>query len=54
MGARRAIASRVGTTVVGGREMQAAADDRGQPQATMQAKDDCNKKNLVKSIIRIT
>ena len=31
MGARRAIARRVGATVViSGREMQAAADDRGQ------------------------
>jgi len=37
VGARRAINSRVGATVVGGREMQATADDRGQQRATMQA-----------------
>ncbi len=30
VGARRAIASKVGVAVVGGREMQAAADDRRQ------------------------
>ena len=30
MGARRAVASRVGATVVDGRKMRAAADDRGQ------------------------
>jgi hypothetical protein len=29
MGARRAVASRVGATVVDGRKMRAAADDRG-------------------------
>ena len=45
VGARRAIASKVGTTVVGGREMQAAADDRGQPRATMQAREHCKKQN---------
>ena len=44
VGARRAIASTVGAPVVGGREMQAAADDRGQPRTTMQARDDCKKK----------
>ena len=45
----------VEATVVDGREMRAAADDRGQPWATMQARDDnSKKKNPVKVIIRIT
>ena len=47
VGARRAIASRVGATVVGKRELRAAADVRGQPRPTMQARDDC--KNKTKS-----
>ncbi len=46
VGARRAIASRVGATVVGGREMRAAADDRGQLRAAMQARDDCRKMKI--------
>ena len=53
VGARRAFASRVGAAVVDGREMRAAADDRGPPRATMQARDDCDKKvKLVKAMIR--
>jgi hypothetical protein len=51
VGARRAIASRVGAAVVGGREMQAAADNRGQ-QCKLETI--VTKKNLVQSIIRIT
>jgi len=39
VGARWAIASRVGATVVGGREMRVAADDRGQSRAAMQARE---------------
>ena len=35
MGARRAVASRVGVTVVDGRKMRAATDDRG-PQGKLQ------------------
>ena len=49
--ARRAIASTVGATVVGGREMQAAADDRGQARDAKKKK---KKKKSRKSIIRIT
>ena len=45
VGARRATASMVGASVVGGREMRASADDRGQPRATIQARDNCNKKS---------
>jgi len=37
---RRAVASKVGALVVDGREMRAAADDRGQPRATVQARGD--------------
>ncbi len=44
VGSRRSIASKVGVAVVGGREMRAAADDRDQPRVTLQARDDCNKK----------
>jgi hypothetical protein len=33
MGARRAVASKVGAAVVDGFEMGAAPDDRGQPRA---------------------
>jgi hypothetical protein len=35
VGARRAIASRVGAAVVGRRDLRAAADDRGRPHATI-------------------
>ena len=41
VGARRAVTSRVGATVAGGREMRAAADDQrltGQPRATVKKK----------------
>ena len=42
MGAVRAVASMVGAAAVDyGREMRATADDRGQPLATVQARDDC-------------
>ncbi len=60
MGARRAIASRKGAVVVGGARAATAqrdpSSDRGQPWATRQARDDCNKikKKNVKTIIRIT
>ena len=57
VGARRAIASRVGAAVVGGARdaSKRPSSDRGQPRAT-QARDDCNKskKNIAKTIIRIT
>ena len=43
MGARRAFANKVGATVVDGRKMRAAVDDRNQPRATLQARYDCNK-----------
>ncbi len=55
--ARRAVASKelIGPTMVDGHGMRAAADDRGQTQAIVQARDDCNKiKYLVKEIILIT
>ena len=46
--ARRAIACKVGAAMVDGRGIRAAADDRGQPRAINQARDDCNpKQNLV-------
>ncbi len=46
VGARRAVASEVGAAMVDGRGMRATADDRGQPRAIVQAKDDCNKKEI--------
>ena len=51
IGARRAVATRVGAAVVDGRKMRAAADDRGQkckPQKIVK------KKKILKAIIRIT
>jgi hypothetical protein len=60
VGAGRAVASRVGAAVVDGREMRGAADHRRQPVTTikhrkLESRDDCSKKkNLVKTIIRIT
>ena len=44
VGARRAVASKVGAAVVDRRGMRAAADDRGQQQAIVQARENCNKK----------
>jgi len=38
MGARRAVASMVGATVVGGLEMRAKPDDRGQRRAKWKTK----------------
>ena len=52
MGARRAVVSRVGTAVVDGRKMRAAADDRGQ-QCKLE-KIVTKTKNILKAIIRIT
>ncbi len=54
VGARNAVVSKVGVALVDGRAMRVAVDDRGQPHAIMQAKDDCNKKKLEKTIILIT
>ncbi len=45
MGARRAVAIMVGATVVDGRKMRAAADDRGQ-QGKLEKIVTKNKKNL--------
>ena len=44
VGARRAVASKVGAAVVDRRGMRATADDRGQQQAIVQARENCNKK----------
>ena len=52
MGARRAVASRVGAAVVDGRKMRAAADDRG--QKCKLEKIVTKTKNILKAIIRIT
>ncbi len=52
MGARRAVASRVGATVVDGRKMRAAASDRGQQRKL--EKIVTKTKNILKAIIRIT
>jgi hypothetical protein len=43
VGARRAVATKVGATVVDG--MRAADDDRGQPQAIVQAREDRKRNN---------
>ncbi len=52
--ARRAVASKVGSAVVDGRGMRAVANHRGQPQAIVQAREDCNKYFFfVKAIIHI-
>jgi hypothetical protein len=52
MGARRAVASRVGATVVDGRKMRAAAGDRGHQRKL--EKIVTKTKNILKAIIRIT
>ncbi len=53
-GARMAVASKVGSAVVEGRGMRVAANHRGQPQAIVQARQDCNKCFVfVKAIIHI-
>ncbi len=44
VGARRAVASKVGAAVVDMRGMRAAADDRSQQQAIVQARENCKKK----------
>ena len=54
VGARRTVASKVEAAVVDGRGIRRAVDDRGQPQAIVQAREDCNKKKIVKAIILIT
>ena len=41
---RMAVASKVGAAVVDRRGMRAAADDRGQQQAIVQTRENCNKK----------
>ena len=51
IGARRAVACRVGATVVDGRKMWATADDRGQ-QCKLETIE--NILNIIKAIIRIT
>ena len=48
--ARRAVASRIGAAVPDGGEMLATAHDLGQPRATLQARDNCNKKKKSRKI----
>ena len=44
VGARRSVASKAGAAAVDRGGMRAAADDRGQQQAIVQTRENCNKK----------
>jgi hypothetical protein len=46
VGARRAVACRVGASVEDGRKMRATDEDRGHPRAIVQAKDYCKIKQI--------